>query len=260
MQTIWITTEETNEELTIPSSTDEVVDGVRWGTVDEFFTPAFWKCQAELHSRRNEYTSHRLGVDLREELAACLLGGYGIPAEMGLRAFARLKSAGLLDGKATKSEIGVELARPFKVGDREARYRFHTQKASYLNGALAGLDEIDTKCGDVALRDALIDLPGIGPKTASWIVRNHRASNEVAIIDIHLHRAGQMMNLFDVESEPTRHYFDLEARFLAFCKAMGVAASILDALIWDYMRRVGPTVRPVRQTPRQHLGQLSLAI
>jgi hypothetical protein len=128
MQTIWITTDDLNEELTLPSSTDVVIEGVRWGTVDEFFTPAFWKCQAELHSRKNEYTSHRLGVDLREELAVCLLGGYGIPAEMGMLAFARLKSAGLLNGAATQADIGSELARPFKIGDREARYRFHAQK------------------------------------------------------------------------------------------------------------------------------------
>ena len=93
MQTIWITNGDKSEELVIPASSDEVMDGVRWGTVDEFFTPAFWKCQAEHHSRRDEYTSHRLGRDLREEVAVCLLGGYGIPAEMGMLAFARLKSA-----------------------------------------------------------------------------------------------------------------------------------------------------------------------
>lgn len=261
MQTIWITTGSVDEELSIPSSTEEVVEGVSWGTVDQFFTPAFWKCQAELHSRRNEYTSHRLGRDLREELAVCLLGGYGIPAEMGMLAFKRLKSAAMLDGTATEAEIGRELARPFSIGERQVRYRFHSQKASYLHRALSGLERLDVDMGDVELRNALMDLPGIGPKTASWIVRNHRGSNDVAIIDVHLHRAGQMMRLFDETSEPTRHYFDLEARFLSFCKAIRVAASVLDAIIWDYMRRVGPTAKTSRPSQLRAVEhQLSFAI
>jgi N-glycosylase/DNA lyase len=235
------------------------MDGVRWGSVDEFFTPAFWKCQTELHSKREEYTSHRLGRDLREELAVCLLGGYGIPAEMGMLAFQRLRSKALLDGSASEDEIHRELSRPFKIGDRDAKYRFHTQKAKFLHGALSMLDQLRADSGDVELRDALMRLPGVGPKTASWIVRNHRGSNEVAIIDIHLHRAGRIMNLFDAKSEPTRNYLDLEARFLAFCKAIRVTASVLDAIIWDYMRRIGPTAHVVRRT-RPPNEQLSLAL
>ena len=42
----------------------------------------------------------------------------------------------------------------------------------------------------VALRDWLLAIPGIGPKTASWIVRNRTGSSAVAIIDVHILRAG----------------------------------------------------------------------
>jgi N-glycosylase/DNA lyase len=65
------------------------------------------------------------------------------------------------------------------------------------------------------LRDRLLDLPGIGPKTASWIVRNHLDSDDVAIIDVHLHRACVMMNVFEAKSDPAKEYFSLEALF--FC-------------------------------------------
>lgn len=260
MQTVWINTGRMAEELNLPAESDELLEGVRWGAVGEFFTPAFWKCQAELHIRRGEYTSHRLGSDLREEVAVCLLGGYGIPAEIGLLAFERLKSLGMFAANPSESEIREHLARPFVVRNKQRRYRFHTQKATYLHCALNAVDAIDTECADVELRERLMALPGIGPKTASWIVRNHRGSNAVAIVDIHLLRAGRLMGLFPDDWEPARNYFELESRFLKFCSAVGVQASILDALIWDYMRRAGPTVAIRPTSGRAQDIQLSLAV
>ena len=42
----------------------------------------------------------------------------------------------------------------------------------------------------LSLREFLLQLHGIGYKTASWIVRNFTGSDDVAIVDIHLRRAG----------------------------------------------------------------------
>ncbi len=241
MQTVWITNNNDIEELRLPAIDDEVIDGVRWGAVDEFFTAAFWKCQSELHIRKAEYSNHRLGRNLLEEVAVCLLGGYGIPAEMGLKAFERLKVRNLVDGNATEEQLKNHLSEPFQIGGRSMRYRFAGQKAKYLASCLPAVSGWAPECGDLELRDQLKRLPGIGPKTASWIVRNHRASDQVAIIDIHLHRAGRMIGLFPDHSEPTKDYASLEQRFLTFAEAIAVRASVLDALIWDYMRRIGPT-------------------
>ncbi|MDZ3993341.1 hypothetical protein PspTeo4_24872 [Pseudomonas sp. Teo4] len=41
-----------------------------------------------------------------------------------------------------------------------------------------------------ALRDWLLELPGIGYKTASWVARNWLDADDVAILDIHILRAG----------------------------------------------------------------------
>nr|WP_325262865.1 hypothetical protein [uncultured Rhizobium sp.] len=262
MQIVWINEGDKFEELAIPSAGQEVVAGVPWGAVDQFYTAAFWKCQTELHVRKNQYTSHQLGRNLTEEVAVCLLGGYGIPAEMGLLAFDRLRAQDLLKPGVSEIVLQEQLAEPFCIGGRSKRYRFHSQKARYLSLCLAALEDIPTDCSDLELREALMALPGIGPKTASWIVRNHRCSDSVAIIDIHLHRAGQMMGLFAQNSEPTRDYLKLEASFLDLCRAIAVKASVLDALIWDYMRRAGPTsglTAPVKQKSYQST-QLALAI
>lgn len=87
-----------------------------------------------------------------------------------------------------------------------------------------------------ALRDRLMTFEGIGPKTASWIVRNHLDSDEVAIIDVHVLRACRLMSLFPDEISLPRDYESLEERFLDFAKAIKVRSSLLDAVMWAETR------------------------
>ncbi|TPI19775.1 hypothetical protein [Mesorhizobium sp. B4-1-1] len=258
MQRLWINIDGQIEELHLPGRFQDVVPGVTWGSPDELFTPSFWKYQSEAQIRRNRYVEHRLGRDLLEEIAVCLLGGYGIPAEMGIIAFERLRQHGLLDGSATEQGILDQLSRPFEVAGRERRYRFVGQKASYLYRALALAKDLETDLSARELRNSLLVLPGIGPKTASWIVRNHLNSDDVAIIDIHLHRACVMMNLFNQKMSPLKDYFRLEDLFLGFAQAIKVRASVLDAVMWDFMRRIGPTARTAGL--EKWTGQLQLGI
>ena len=62
-------------------------------------------------------------------------------------------------------------------------------------------------------------------------------SNEVAILDIHVIRAGQLMNLFTTSERVEAQYFEMEQRFLDLAEAIGVPPADLDALIWSEMRR-----------------------
>lgn len=243
MQQFWINIDGRLQELSVPAELDEVMPGVNWGRPDELFTPSFWKYQAEAQMRRRRYRQHRLGSGLLEEIAVCLLGGYGIPAELGMAAFDRLKRQGLLSGEADQASILEILMQPLDIGGRSRRYRFASQKSSYIARSLQLALEIPDNEPPRALRDRLVELPGIGAKTASWIVRNHLDSDDVAIIDVHLHRACVMMNVFEANSDPSKHYLSLEALFLIFAEAIKVRASVLDAIIWDFMRRIGPTAR-----------------
>ena len=227
-------------QLALPPPEKHLLLGIRWGSFDELLTPAYWKGQAWQHQRLGTYDDPRLGCSLVEELAACILGGYGMPAELGLAAYRRLRELGLLAHLATAKEVEDALLRPFMTPKGPHHYRFPRQKARYLVASLKAMREMDPPHDDIALRDLLLSLPGVGPKTASWVVRNHRASDAVAIIDVHILRAGRHIGLFPYSWNPQKHYAQLESAFLDFANALEVNTSLLDALIWDYMRRLSP--------------------
>lgn len=238
--------------LRMPEPHCEVLPGVRWGAFDELYTPAYWRGQAWQHTLLGTYSEFRLGRTLQEELAACLLGGYGMPAELGLLAFERLRDRGLLLGVSSSDQLEPALAEPFLIRGKPRRYRFPRQKARYLSACLAALDDMDQPTEDMLFRDRLAELPGIGLKTASWIVRNHRQSNCVAIVDVHILRAGRYMGLYAPELSPERHYRLLESHFLTFAGAITTAMAMLDAMIWDYMRRM-PVAASIRSEMQYQL-------
>lgn len=225
-------------ERCIAAPEASVVPGVPWGRPDELFTAAYWMTQYWMHRNELPRRGHRIGETFEEEVVACLLGGHGIPAEVGLAAFKRLRDRGLIsepiDDTVALSDV---LREPLSLGGRQIVYRFWSQKAKYVLWALRALrEEPPPLDSSRALRDHLLQLPGIGPKTASWIVRNWLGSNDVAILDVHVIRAGQLMGLFTSADRVEHHYFRMERRFLDFAGAIGVPAADLDALIWHHMR------------------------
>lgn len=94
---------------------------------------------------------------------------------------------------------------------------------------------------DVELRDWLLTINGIGPKTASWIARNHLNSENVAIIDIHILRAGRLMGIFPDDLDVNKDYFKLERIFIKFCGVLNVQPSKMDALMWCFMKESNRT-------------------
>lgn len=238
-QEIWLGGDGHALALRLPAPHEEVLPGVRWGRVDDLMTPAYWKGQCWQVERLGWQGTFRLGSDLREEVAACLLGGWGMPAELGLAAFERLRDRRLLQGPTSARVLEMALAEPLTVGSRPRRYRFPKQRAAHLAGCLSALETLREPGCDRALRNALLGLPGLGWKTASWVVRNHRASSAVAIIDVHVVRAGVVAGVFHPAWAPQRNYRELEEAFLALAEGIGVCAALLDAVIWDQMRRFG---------------------
>jgi len=242
------------ERLDLPDAGSWVIPGVTWGRVDELFTPAFWKYQAWLMGLEGtEPRNHSLGRTLREEVAACLLGGHGIPAEVGIAAFERLRDEGVLrKGTVDRSRIYSELSRPLSVGSRYVRYRFVEQRTRYLAEALSRLSaESPPSQSDRDFRRWLTTFRGIGLKTASWITRNWLNSDDVAIIDIHVYRGGLISGVFSPEQHPQRHYLTLESRFLAFARALPVRASVLDILMWRNLRLLNDLASELTRARRQ---------
>lgn len=225
-------------QLELPPASDLLLPGVPWGRVEGFPTPAYWAYQVMSKRVLGGPPEYKLGNTLAEEVAACLLGGHGIPAAVGIVAFERLRLRGLLSGTPSEKELLTQLEEPLTVHGRTVRYRFAKQKARYLSEALQRLAAGDAPLQTGrALRDWLLQLNGIGPKTASWIARNWLRADDVAILDIHILRVGVAIGLFPKNLTVERHYFALEELFLTFSQRMGVRASELDAVIWFEMAR-----------------------
>ena len=258
MQRMLATLDDRDLVLDLPSARHEVMPGVIWGRFDALFTPAYWAGQAWQAHENGTYEPGALGRGIAEEVAVCLLGGYGIPAELGLLAFDRLRRMDLLRTDTTEADVEGALSEPFPMGDRLRRYRFAKSKARALVGALLALPGIDSGLPDRDLRNALVSLPGVGSKTASWVVRNLRSSDEVAIVDIHIARAGRIAGFIAPTWDPARHYTLMEDAFLAFAKAIGTRASVLDGLMWDQMRRLGDLAREddvLARTRNRHIRE-----
>lgn len=211
---------------------------VRWGQPWQFDTPAYWVAQAEMFRPIDNY---RIGSNLAEEVAACILGGYGLPALVGVRAFETVRDAGLLDQDRSVTAVELErvLRTPLQIDDRFVRYRFPRQRAHRVAAALERLRGARPPAQGVQLRDWLLRLPGVGPKTASWIARNHTGTDEIAIIDVHVLRAGQRAGVFDPSWTAARDYRRCEALFVAWARFGGVRASVIDACIWSQLSRNG---------------------
>ncbi|MFZ6780429.1 hypothetical protein ACO0LD_26665 [Undibacterium sp. Ji83W] len=220
--------------IEFPAADQEVLPGVQWGSIDAFPSPAYWAYQVYARRIIGTKINYKLGSTLKEEVGACLLGGHGIPANVGVAAFKKMKALGVF-GEVPPHEdtLHVWLSEPLQIAGKDVRYRFAKQKAKYLAAALDKLqNDAPPSDSGKSLRDWLLAIPGIGYKTASWAVRNWLDADDVAILDIHILRAGLIGGFFDTKLTVERDYLVLEQQFISFSQALGVRASELDALIW----------------------------
>lgn len=228
--------------ITLPPADEEVMPGVLWGECEKVFTPSYWAYQAQ---RREKYiVTHKIGETIVEEIAACILGGYGIPAEVGLAAFKKLKQQQIFTNPTIRTpDIYNLLTSPIDLNGKNIKYRFAKQKSEYISEAIRYC-KLRTKNFKDALemRNWLLDIKGIGPKTASWITRNWFSSDDVAILDIHIFRAGIIAGFFSRNDCVASSYFKLEKKFLTFANSIKIKASILDAIMWEDMRIAHKTV------------------
>jgi N-glycosylase/DNA lyase len=238
----WLKGKEYHRELPDPQET--VMPGVSWGYHWAVFTPAYWLSQMWMagldKAGRAPYAAHG---SLDEEVVFCMLGGFGITAELATSAFVACNAANLISDRVTAASSWEEtLSQPLNVQGRCIRYRYPRAKAKYLAGAMSYLrgTSIEAKDGRV-LRDSLLHIPGVGPKTAGWIARNYLDTDEVAILDIHLIRAGLLCGIFDPSQRVERDYYAMESQFLEFCHRLRARPAVLDCLIWDQMRMLGTT-------------------
>lgn len=233
-----------NQIREIPTPNIDFMPGVKWGNYGRLFTPAYWKVQYLMFSDNNKFDiDYKLGENIYEEVVACLLGGFGLKSEIGLAAFQRLKLKNQIREGISFLDLLSSLKEPFGNNGKKVRYRFPNQKAKYISEFLnrGDLDTIPLK-NDILLRDWLLSINGVGPKTAAWITRNFLNSENVAIIDIHIYRACLIMGLYTKNYDVQKDYVKLEKIFLEFCVELNVQPSKMDALIWLQMKEANRNV------------------
>lgn len=260
-------------QLELPPPDQILLNEVRWGAVEAFPTPAYWQCQVIARRLVGHPPRYKLGRTLAEEVGACLLGGHGIPATIGIAAYEKLRGMGAFNEDTPSSaQLEIWLREPLHVEQRQVRYRFAAQKARYLAAAIPMIQSAPEFTSGKQLRNWLMQLPGIGPKTGSWIARNWTDANDVAILDIHIMRVGQAIGLFPRELTVERNYLELESIFLEFSNALDVRASELDAVVWyemasspamariimNQLRDISPAEGRRRQTHRPDKSQSCL--
>ncbi len=231
----------------LPKAEAEVIPGVPWGAMEVFPTPAYWAYQVYAHRLTGNRVNYKLGATLKEEVGACLLGGHGIPANVGIAAFRHVKDCGAFGDLPPSEDVLLTwLQEPLALNGRQVRYRFAKQKARYLSAALQKLSaEGPPLTSGKELRDWLLDIPGVGYKTASWVARNWLDADDVAILDIHILRAGLLGKFFESNLTVERNYLELEEQFIRFSRGLGVRVSELDALMWLEMMSSPSTVHSI---------------
>ena len=252
MQTVWAGFGHNSRMLSLPHAEVQVMPGVAWGCASEPFSPAYWVARCAWPDDTLPRFETRDGL-LIEEVGFCLLGGFGIKYEMNRLAFDRLRDEGVFDASVPCDHRRILdlLLTPFDLDGRKIRYRFPNQRAWRIAAMRQTMDAgALLKLTPLAMRDALQVVNGIGPKTASWIVRNLLGSDDVAILDVHVIRACRHIGLFPAEITLPGDYRKLEELFLTFAKAVNLQPSVLDAVMWAEVR-VSPGFVPlVDRLPR----------
>ena len=190
-------------------------------------------------------------LDIESELLFCLLGGFGITYEHGrsateviwrMRPFAEGWEEHDLFEKVSVA-LRQPQFEPAKADGALRRFRFPIRKASIIvkarnwllsNGPLYHRLLVLGNCRE--RRRYLCDCPGIGLKTASWLLRNIGLGADLATIDIHVLRA-----LIEAGRAPDnvtipRDYELIEDAFLEWCRELDAPPAAFDLFVWHWQR------------------------
>jgi N-glycosylase/DNA lyase len=235
------------------SDQDDHVSQETLNLASESSVELWWAPVWARHADRYKSTapSRRAGeTALRKELIFCLLGGHGVTYELALSAMKIVWSRAPFAERWTpgrlRRAVHGELAKP-QFGPRRAdgllrRYRFPARKARLVTEAVfwvrsqggirVGLAACET---ETQRRAWLCGCPGVGMKTASWVLRNCGWAQRLAIIDVHLLRAVDEAQLICDPRLP-RDYERVEQAYLDWADHLGACPAALDLFLWEVQR------------------------
>lgn len=212
-----------------------------------------WRSCSDLFSEFASRSLNTFGENLEGEVLFCLLGGHGIPYELAASAaevVLRLDPFNPCWGESTLlGELNSALGRPQFGPPRSdgqlRRYRFPARKALAIvtarrwllvQGSQTPLRHRLIGRPPPQRRELLCQCPGIGPKTASWILRNVGLGESLAIVDVHVLRALQSTGRVSLDAKLPRDYGAAETAFLQWCRELGAEPAAFDLFVWEWQR------------------------
>ncbi len=209
---------------------------VPWGRHDKFGTAAYWIDQTISGGYADDDAFETM--DMTTATVWGLLHGHGIVAEVANAYLDEVTALLKNDEAPSAAAVAEVLATPIKGF---GLYRFPNRKAAFISEAVTRLisdpppDDVD------ALRAYLLQLRGVGPKTAALIESGFRGPHaEVHVNDIHLRRALLLSGVFRAHWDADQHYDRFETAFLQYARHGDVSPRALDWCIWDLARDAGP--------------------
>lgn len=206
-----------------------------WGRHDKFGTAAYWIDQTISGGYADDDALETM--DLTTATVWGLLHGHGVVAEVANAYLDEVMALLKNDETPSAAAVAEVLATPIKGF---GLYRYPNRKAAFISEAVTRLisdpppDDIDT------LRDYLLQLRGVGPKTAKLIESGFRGPHaEVHVNDIHLRRALRLSGVFRAHWDVVQHYDRFETAFLQYARHGNVPPGALDSCIWDLARDAG---------------------
>ena len=194
---------------------------------------------------------------LRHELVFCMLGGHGVTFELALSAADVVMAICPFESfwteieleKVLREELSAPQFDPRRKDGSLRKYRYPNRKAQLLLQARAWvLDSGGLSEGLAAIncererRRWLCSCPGIGPKSASWLLRNTGYAEHLAILDVHILRAMKEAGRLSGSRLP-QNYDEVESQFLAWCEELDAPVSALDLFLWEWQRTAGAVAR-----------------
>lgn len=212
-----------------------------------------WAVAEDRYRRVEGSAPRKVGREaaVRRELLFCLLGGHGVSYELNQSAADVLWRRGLFrHWRPRAAVLEAELARaqfgPPRRDGGPRRYRFPARKAQLLAEATGWLgqmgmlsDRLASQSTEHGRRAVLCRCPGIGPKSASWLLRNCGLAERLAILDVHVLRVLRESGRVKGAVLP-RDYDEVERTFVSWCDELGTEPAGFDLLLWEWSRAAAP--------------------
>ena len=222
-----------------------------WGTACNPSIDEAWRIVADLYSEAVHLSGSSVCPDLKQELLFCLLGGFGVTYEQARSAAAIISRLAPFSEDRSDDElfeaVALRLMQPWFQPSRQdgslRRYRFPRHKAAVIVNTRRWLSDNATvaerlrgmdSCSE--RRELLTGCPGVGLKTASWVLRNLGLGADLAIIDTHVLRALSDSGRVPESVRLPRDYELAENAFLEWCGELDAPPGAFDLFVWDWQR------------------------